>query len=65
MSHNRSLVSSTYEGAPSSTYEGVPAPVERLFSIAGKIFRPDKCSMKDKTFERLIMIKCNAKLASS
>ena len=33
------------------------APMERLLSIVGKIFRPDKCSVKDKTFERLMMIK--------
>ena len=35
------------------------APVERLFSIAGKVFRPERCSLKDETFERLMMIKCN------
>ena len=35
------------------------APVEHLFSVDGKIFRPDRCQMKDATFERLIFIKCN------
>ena len=35
------------------------APVERLFSVDGKIFRPDCCQMKDTTFECLIFIKCN------
>ena len=35
------------------------APVERLFSIAGKVFRPERCSLKDDTFEKLMMIKCN------
>ena len=35
------------------------APVERLFSIAGKVFRPERCSLKDETFEKLMMIKCN------
>ena len=35
------------------------APVEHLFSVGGKIFRPDCCQMKDTTFERLIFIKCN------
>ena len=35
------------------------APVERLFSIAGKVFRPKRCSLKDDTFEKLLMIKCN------
>ena len=37
------------------------APVERLFSIAGKTFRPDRCRLKDDTFEHLMMIKCNNK----
>ena len=32
------------------------AAVERLFSIGGKIFRPDRCRLNDETFERLIMI---------
>lgn len=35
------------------------AAVERLFSIGGKIFRPDRCRLKFKTFQRLMMIKCN------
>ena len=36
------------------------APVERLFSMAGKVFRPQSCSLKDDTFEKLnMMIKCN------
>ena len=35
------------------------APVERLFSIAGKVFRPDRCRLKDKTFEELMFIRCN------
>ena len=39
----------------------VPASssVERLFSVANKIFRPDRLQMKDTTFEHLIIIKCN------
>ena len=37
------------------------APVERLFSIAGKVFRPVRCRLNDKTFEQLMIIKCNAK----
>ena len=43
-------------------YLCVPAsspPVERVFSIAGKIFRPDRCSLSDSTFERLMCVKCN------
>ncbi|XP_045202879.2 zinc finger BED domain-containing protein 4-like [Mercenaria mercenaria] len=46
-----------------SKYLTIPctsAPVERLFSIAGKIFRPDRCRMNDETFHNLIMIKCNS-----
>lgn len=45
-----------------AVYLHVPAssaPVERLFSVAGCIFRPDRCLLKDKTFERLLFIKCN------
>ena len=37
------------------------APVERLFSVAGKVFRPDRCRMSDKVFESLMMIKCGQK----
>jgi hypothetical protein len=39
------------------------APVERLFSIGGKIFRPERCRLADKTFERLMNIKCNSKVS--
>ena len=35
------------------------APVKCLFSIAGEVFRPERCSLKDDTFEKLMMIKCN------
>ena len=38
------------------------APVERLFSIAGKIFRPDRCRLNNSTFEKLMMIKCNSEV---
>jgi hypothetical protein len=48
-------------------YLNVPAtsaPVERLFSIAGKIFRPDRCRLSDSTFQMLMMIKCNEKVSN-
>ena len=35
------------------------APVELLFSVAGKVFKPDRCQMKDSTFETLLFINCN------
>lgn len=46
----------------SCRYLHVPAssaPVERLFSIAGKIFRPDRCLLKDELFEKLMFVRCN------
>lgn len=35
------------------------APVERLFSIAGKVFTPSRCRLKDSRFEQLMFIRCN------
>ena len=35
------------------------APVEHLFSVAGKVFRPDRCRLSDTLFEKLMFIKCN------
>ena len=29
---------------------------------AGKIFRPERCSLSDKNFETLMMIKCNSEI---
>ena len=46
-------------------YLSIPAssgPVERLFSIGGKIFRPDRCRITDDKFEKLMNIKCNSHL---
>ena len=47
-----------------SQYLSIPAtsaPVERIFSVAGKTFRPDRCRLGDTTFEHLMNIKCNGK----
>ena len=38
------------------------APVERCFSIAGKVFKPEGCQMKDSTFQKIMFIKCNNNL---
>ena len=35
------------------------APVERLFSIAGRDFTPLRCSLKDDRFQQLMFIRCN------
>ena len=42
-------------------YPSTAAPVERLFSIAGKIFRCERCSLSDDNFETL-MIKCRSEI---
>lgn len=47
-------VAKRYLAVPASS-----ASVERAFSIAGKIFRPDRCRMTDANFETLMFIKCN------
>ena len=41
-------------GVPSSS-----APVERLFSIAGKVFIPERCPLTDDRFAQLMFIRCN------
>ena len=43
---------------------GIPAssaPVERLFSVAAKVFRPERCRLKDDTFYKLMFVRCNNK----
>ena len=40
------------------------APVERLFSVVGKTFRAERCSLKDNTFQNLMVIKCNHNILS-
>ncbi len=46
-------------------YLAVPAtsaPVERLFSIGGKIFCPDRCRLSDTVLEQLMMLRANGHL---
>ena len=35
------------------------APVERLFSIAGKVFRLDRCRLAHNRFSHMMFIRCN------
>ena len=49
--HKLSLLAQKYLAIPASS-----APVERLFSVAGKIYRPDRCNLSDKSFETLMFI---------
>ena len=41
------------------TIPATSAPVKRLFSVAGKVFHPDRCRLTDTQFQRLMFIKCN------
>jgi len=46
------------------SYLHVPASsagVERVFSVAGKVFRSDRCNLSDQKFSELVFIACNAK----
>ena len=43
-------------------YLSIPAssgPVEWLFSVAGKVFQPDRCRLSDTLFEQLMFVICN------
>ena len=51
---NLATLASRYLAIPASS-----APVERLFSVAGKVFRPERASLSDKRFEELMFIRCN------
>ena len=51
-----SVIAQRVLGIPSSS-----AAVERLFSIAGKVFRPERCRLTDCTFNKLMFVKCNNK----
>ena len=46
-----------------SKYLKIPAtsaPVEKLFSVAEKTFRPERCRLSNANFEKLMTIKCNS-----
>ena len=54
------------ETTPSSQHWQIPSCacfififIERRFSIAGKIFRPERCSLSDERFEQLIFVRTN------
>ena len=38
------------------------APVERLFSIAGKVFRPERCRLAHNRFSHMMFIRCNNRM---
>ena len=47
-------------------YLAIPAssaPVERLFSIAGKVFRADRRRLSDARFEELMFLRCNSHIS--
>ena len=50
----KTAIAMTTIGVPASS-----AAVEQLFSVAGKVFRPDRCRLTDKSFETLMFIRCN------
>ena len=56
-SQTLSKIAQRYLSVPASS-----APVEKLFSVAGKFFRPDRCSLSDEVFHKLITVKSNGYL---
>uniref|UniRef100_A0A1X7V0Z2 HAT C-terminal dimerisation domain-containing protein n=1 Tax=Amphimedon queenslandica TaxID=400682 RepID=A0A1X7V0Z2_AMPQE len=44
-------VAETVLGVPASS-----AAVGRFFSVAGKVFRPDRCRLSDNTFQKLMFL---------
>ena len=50
-----SKVAPRYLSIPASS-----APTERVFSVAGKIFRPERCRLSSEVFEKLMFIRGNA-----
>ena len=51
---NLSRLAKDILGVPSSS-----APVERLFSVAGKVFTTERCHLTDGRFEQLMFIRSN------
>ena len=47
------MLANSYETPASS------GPAERPFSNTGKIFRPERCRITDKLFEKLMFIHCD------
>ena len=54
LNHTLAKLTCQYLQIPASS-----APVECLFSVAGKIFTSDRCNLTDANFEKLMFIRCN------
>ena len=39
------------------TVQASSATVEQLLSVAGKVFRPDRCRLSDQKFERIMFVR--------
>ena len=50
-----SKVAPRYLSIPTSS-----APTERVFSVTGKIFRPERCRLSSEVLEKLMFIRGNA-----